>query len=211
MKYSIGIFSLLLLSQTAFAEESQTQAIEAKPVEAQIIESETDAISQSAEQPTSTQNQVMMEEQSGFSRGSVVRSAFTREVEEREPTENLQKLTNENGEVKFFTELRDMNGQTATHRWEYDGKVVAEISFDVKGPRWRVWSSKSLVPQWTGDWKVSVVNGAGEVISEKKFSYDVAAAPESSPESTATEATPAANSEVSPAMNAPTSEHNNMQ
>ncbi|MCW8901422.1 MAG: DUF2914 domain-containing protein [Gammaproteobacteria bacterium] len=176
MKNTIGIITLLLISQSGFAEEIETNAIDANQVETQLIESDAAAI-ETAPASMSTDSSAAMEEQSGFSRGSVVRSAFTRDVDQREPTENLQNLTNENGEVKFFTELRDMSGQTAVHRWEYDGKVVAEIEFNVKGPRWRVWSSKSLVPQWTGDWKVSVINGAGEVISEKNLSYDVATAP----------------------------------
>lgn len=198
MKNTIGIITLLLVSQSGFAEENQTNAIDTNQVEPQVIESDAAVIEQA---PTET---VAMKEKSGFSRGSVVRSAFTRGVEEREPTEDLQKLTNENGQVKFFTELRDMSGQTATHRWEYDGKVVAEVAFDVKGPRWRVWSSKSLIPQWTGDWKVSVINGAGEVISEKKLSYDVAAASESTPAE-------AANTEASPATTEPTVTEDKMQ
>ena len=174
MKNTIGIISLLLISQSIFAEETQTN-----PATSQLIESDAAVVETT---PAAAPAKQEMKEQSGFSRGSVVRSAFTRTIDEREPTENLENLTNENGQVKFFTELRDMSGQTAIHRWEYDGKIVAEIEFNVKGPRWRVWSSKSLIPQWTGDWKVSVVNGAGEVISEKNLSYDIAtAAPETAP------------------------------
>lgn len=169
MKNTIGIISLLLISHSIYAEEIQATQ-QTMPAETQLIESEASAIEATPAESTP------MAEQSGFSRGSVVRSAFTTEIAEREPTENLQNLTNENGKVMFFTELRDMSGQTAMHRWEYDGKVVAEIEFNVKGPRWRVWSSKSLIPQWTGDWKVSVINGAGDVISEKNLSYEVATA-----------------------------------
>ena len=71
----------------------------------------------------------------------------------------------------YFTELRDMSGQTAIHRWEYDGKVVTEVKFNVRGPRWRVWSSKAFTPGWAGEWKVSVLNGAGEIISEDQVNY----------------------------------------
>ena len=176
MKNTIGVITLLLISQSIFAEEMQIQQIESNQSEVKLLESDAAVIEAAPVDSTP-----VMKEQSGFSRGSVVRSAFTREIAEREPTENLQKLSNENGEVKFFTELRDMSGQTAIHRWEYDGEVVAEVEFNVKGPRWRVWSSKSLVPQWTGNWKVSVVNGAGDVISEKKLIVDVAAAPITAP------------------------------
>ena len=183
--------TLLVMSQSIFAEEIATQAVEEKQTETNLIESDA-AVVDAAPTAAAASEEVIKKEQSGFSRGSVVRSAFTREIDEREPMENLQNLTNDNGQVKFFTELRDMSGQTAIHRWEYDGKVVAEIEFNVKGPRWRVWSSKSFVPQWTGDWKVSVVNAAGEVISEKNLSYDVATAPIAAPDTApATTTTPA--------------------
>ena len=191
MKNTIGIITLLLISQSIFAEEAQTN-----PAATQQIESDAAAVEATPATETAAPAATVMEEQSGFSRGSVVRSAFTRTIDEREPTEDLQNLTNENGHVKFFTELRDMSGQTAIHRWEFEGKVVAEVEFNVKGPRWRVWSSKSFVPQWTGDWKVSVVNGAGEVISEKNLSYDMAAAAPAEttpPAASESDATPAAN------------------
>ena len=175
----MGIITLLAISQIAFAETQSTNM-----TDTQIVESDVPA--EASAGTSATTASVAMKEQSGFSRGSVVRSAFTRDIAEREPTENLQNLTNENGQVKFFTELRDMSGQTAIHRWEYEGKVVAEIEFNVKGPRWRVWSSKSFVPQWTGDWKVSVINGAGEVISEKNLSYDIASAPIATPAAAST-------------------------
>ena len=116
-----------------------------------------------------------MTEQAGFSTGSVTRAAFTSSVENREPTDNLEAVDSEQNQLYFFTELRDMSGHTAKHRWEYNGEVMAEVEFNIKGPRWRVWSSKSFVPGWTGNWKVSVVNGAGDVISEKTFVYETAA------------------------------------
>ncbi len=110
MKNTIGIITLLLVSQSIFAEE----------VESQLIESDAAVIEPApASSLTSTEAAATMTEQSGFSRGSVVRSAFTRDIEQREPTEDLQNLTNENTQVKFFTELRDMSGQTVIHRWEY--------------------------------------------------------------------------------------------
>jgi hypothetical protein len=175
MKNTIGIIALLLVSQSLFADDMNTKQTETKPMKSETATEIT---------PVTSEPAMAMKEQSGFSRGSVVRSAFTTEINDREPAENLQSLTNDNGQVKFFTELRDMSGQTAIHRWEYDGKVVAEIAFDVKGPRWRVWSSKSLVPAWTGEWKVSVINAAGEVISEKNLSYDIATAPIATPSTT---------------------------
>lgn len=110
-------------------------------------------------------------EQSGFSRGSVMRSVFTNGIESREPVDNMQDVGNTTNKITYFTELRDMSGQTAKHRWEYNGSTMAEVEFNVGGPRWRVWSSKAFIPQWEGEWKVSVLNAAGEVISEELINY----------------------------------------
>ena len=128
----------------------------------------------------------------GFSRGSVIRSIFTSAIEDREPVDQVKELANNNDKIIYYTELRDMAGQIAKHRWEYNGKVMAEVEFNVKGQRWRVWSSKSFVPQWTGEWKVSVLNGANEVISEDILNYNAV-----------TEATEMAPLEAVPATNSP--------
>lgn len=158
----LGI-SLALLTSPILAAEASDSAV-----------STATAIEQEATAPETTAATTTTAEQSGFSRGSVVRSAFTTAIEEREPANDLKTISNDEGKVFYYTELRDMSGQTATHRWEYNGEVKAEIKFNVRGPRWRVWSSKSFVPGWTGDWKVSVINGADEVISEDMFSYAAA-------------------------------------
>ena len=111
------------------------------------------------------------EEMTGFSRGTVARSIFTTLIDNREPVDKVKQVPTNTSDVFYYTELRDMAGQTAKHRWEYKGKVVAEVDFKVRGPRWRVWSKKSFQPGWAGDWKVSVLNGANEVISEEMIAY----------------------------------------
>jgi hypothetical protein len=101
----------------------------------------------------------------------VARSAFTTQVQDREPVDQVGQLTNDNGQVYFFTEIQDMNGHTITHRWEQDGEVKAEVSFNIGGDRWRVWSSKTLQSDWLGEWKVSVVDEGGNVLAQESFAY----------------------------------------
>jgi len=48
---------------------------------------------------------------------------------------------------------------------------MAEVPFDVRGRRWRVWSSKKLQPDWIGNWTVSVVKQDGEVLAAESFTY----------------------------------------
>ncbi len=113
----------------------------------------------------------------GFSRGVVERAVFTTDIVEREPADEIATLDPTHNQVYFFTELRDMSGHTAVHRWEYDGEVIAEVDFNVRAPRWRVWSSKKLDPSKTGTWTVSVINTTGDVLKSTTFTYgDLASA-----------------------------------
>lgn len=101
----------------------------------------------------------------------VARAVFTSEIQNREPTDTITSLSNDRNKIYFFSELTGLGGQIVTHRWEYQGKTMAEIKFNVGGPRWRVWSSKTLLPQWTGEWRVSIIDGSGNKIAEETFNY----------------------------------------
>lgn len=101
----------------------------------------------------------------------VARATLTTGVRDREPVNSISALSNDNSTVYYFTEIRDMAGETVTHRWEYNGEIMAEIAFYIGGPRWRVYSSKNLVPTWLGDWKVSVVDSSGSPLSVNTFLY----------------------------------------
>jgi hypothetical protein len=103
--------------------------------------------------------------------GYVKRAIFTTAVKNHEPTNNIRKLRNNQQKIYYFTDLRGMQGQKVKHRWIYKGKVMAEVAFKVKGPRWRVYSSKRLDRGWLGDWTVLTVDRRGRTLSRKSFSY----------------------------------------
>jgi hypothetical protein len=128
--------------------------------------------------------------------GSVARAIVTTGVAEREPVNDLERVLAGNEKVLFFTELRDMEGQTVKHRWSHGDEALAEVEFNVGGPRWRVWSSKNLIPEWAGEWAVAVVDAEGNVLSEKRFEFAAdgmaAKAPTAEEESAEEVASPAA-------------------
>lgn len=110
------------------------------------------------------------------STGTVTRAQFTSAIQDREPTDKVSNLLNDKSRIYFFTEIKDAPNQKITHRWEHDGKVVHEMSFDVGSNRWRVYSNKTLDPQQTGEWKVSVVDEAGSTLGASTFTYEAAQA-----------------------------------
>lgn len=106
--------------------------------------------------------------------GEVVRALFTSAVTEREPVDSILTLGNDESHVYCFTELRGFTGRRVTHRWEYEGQLMAEVAFDVGGWRWRVWSRKNLRPEWRGQWRVSVLDDHGRVLLTRELTYEPA-------------------------------------
>jgi hypothetical protein len=101
----------------------------------------------------------------------VSRAQFTTAVLDREPIDELSTINPDAEKVFFFTELRNMDGATVTHRWSLNGSVMAEVSFNVRASRWRVYSNKALLPEWRGDWVVDIVDDKGAVITSRTVRY----------------------------------------
>jgi hypothetical protein len=91
----------------------------------------------------------------------VARAQFTTEIDNREPIDQVVKVDGQATKIYFFTDLRNLRGRTVTHRWEFEGEVVSEVKFNVGGPRWRVYSMKSLIPGQSGKWTVFVIDESG--------------------------------------------------
>jgi hypothetical protein len=110
----------------------------------------------------------------------VARAVFARSIALREPQDVLSSLDPDAQEIFFFSELLGMEGQTVRHRWELDGEVMAEVAFEVGGSRWRVYSSKRLLPGQSGSWTVSVVDGSGKLLRSETLSRALASSEPSS-------------------------------
>jgi len=130
---------------------------------------------------------------------AVARGTFATAVDQREPVDSITSLESDQSRVYYFTELVGINGRRVTHRWEYQGEVVAEVPIEIGAARWRAYSSKNLLASQLGEWTVSVVDESGHVVHTNSFVYEEAApapdiaAPVATPEETA----------VSPAAPAP--------
>ncbi|MES9988487.1 MAG: DUF2914 domain-containing protein [Candidatus Thiodiazotropha endolucinida] len=101
----------------------------------------------------------------------VARAQFTTAVVDREPVDQVVKLDARVTRIFFFTDLRNLQGRTVTHRWEFDGQIASEVDFEVGGPRWRVYSAKSLNPGESGKWTVFVVDESGWPLHASIFEH----------------------------------------
>lgn len=103
----------------------------------------------------------------------VVRALLTSAIEDREPVDRLApSIRVSDGRIErilFFSEVRDLAGQTLSHRWERQGQTMADVSFAIGSRSWRMHSSKRVTPAMTGAWRVVVVDGSGAELASVPF------------------------------------------
>ena len=102
---------------------------------------------------------------------NISNAVFALNIEDRVPINIVEEAGNSLGKIYFFTNIRNLEGERITHRWIYKDEVMADVSFEINGPRWRVWSSKNLWYTWLGEWKVQVLRMDGSLLYEKIFNY----------------------------------------
>ncbi len=56
-----------------------------------------------------------------------------------------------------------------TFVWYHLGRTMARVSLPVRSGDYRTWSSKNIMPAWTGSWEVKVLDPMGQVVGETSF------------------------------------------
>ena len=91
-------------------------------------------------------------------------------VEERQPVGADTAFAKTVGQLYCFTKVSGGSDTTAvSHIWYYNGEEMAKVDLSIKGKTWRTWSSKRIVEDWVGKWKVDVVSESGTVLKSQEF------------------------------------------
>jgi len=73
-------------------------------------------------------------------------------------------------QLSCFTRLTNPADMAqVSHVWFYKDKQMTKVDLGVKGKTWRTWSTKTISPEWKGDWRVEVQDSAGSVLSTVSF------------------------------------------
>ncbi len=95
---------------------------------------------------------------------------FCTSVEDREPVGADTTFLSTVEVVYCFTRLASsVDTTTIEHVWYYNGEEMARVELNVQAKTWRTWSSKRIVQEWTGKWRVDVVSESGTVLQSKEF------------------------------------------
>jgi len=101
---------------------------------------------------------------------SVGRMMFCRSIKDREPQEPANTFPNTIEKVYCFTAILNAGAEThVVHKWYYQDKLMAEVRLKAKGEYWRTWSSKQMLQEWRGTWRVDVVSADGKILKSASF------------------------------------------
>ncbi len=79
----------------------------------------------------------------------------------------------EGGQVYCLTRIANMAAPaTVFHVWYHEGKTKARVELNVGSATWRTWSSKRILPAWTGNWEVKVLDADGMVLASAGFTVE---------------------------------------
>jgi hypothetical protein len=74
------------------------------------------------------------------------------------------------GRVYCWTLIAGAEGDTTVHHvWIWGDQEMADMELRLGGSPWRTWSSKAIMPEWSGDWRVEVRDASGNVIETVRF------------------------------------------
>ena len=91
-------------------------------------------------------------------------------VENRLPQGVGQEFPATVGTHYCFTAVGGAKTETSnSHTWYYQDKRVAAVVLPVRSILWRTWSSKTIIPEWRGDWKIEVTTEDGILLTTIPF------------------------------------------
>jgi len=58
---------------------------------------------------------------------------------------------------------------SVTHVWYFGDREMGRVELPVRASTWRTWSSKKILPEWQGVWRVDILSPAGDVLKSATF------------------------------------------
>ncbi len=81
-------------------------------------------------------------------------------VENRNPWGIRQLFPSNIGTLYCFTHITNIPSEgTIHHIWYFGNVEIARVDLSISPPQWRTWSSKIILPEMKGIWRVEVVYG----------------------------------------------------
>lgn len=97
-----------------------------------------------------------------------VELAVARDVQDREPVGESDSFPADVGQVYAWVQVLNGAGQAIQVVWTH-GEETFNVPLEIGGSPWRTWSSKTIPPEWAGDWTVTVTDSDGNELASRSF------------------------------------------
>ena len=89
-------------------------------------------------------------------------------VEDREPVGGAEEFSADVGQVYGWTRVTGASNAIVEHVWRYEDHELV-VPINIGGSPWRVWSTKNIPAEWTGEWTFEVRDASGNVVASTMF------------------------------------------
>lgn len=98
-------------------------------------------------------------------------ASITTQIVKRAPIDSLNTVPADVDKLYCFTRVTGATEDTwITHVWYCEDKELTRVRLPVNSLNWRTWSSKRVMPQWKGSWRVEVLDSDGQTLLIVPFS-----------------------------------------
>lgn len=157
-----GIWAASLYA--ADSVEEQNPALSAATAQGQTEE-------QAVEQPAETKATAPASDEAGAPAENlqVLEASVATDMENRQPVGAAEQFPASVGKLYCYTKIGGGRaGDEIVHKWLKGTETMTEVSLKLGGSPWRVYSSKAILPEWTGKWSVEISQG-GTVLKTVEF------------------------------------------
>ncbi len=104
---------------------------------------------------------------------SVEELVLCKNIENRQPVDAGTAFPDTIKKVYCYTKIIGAQDTTAvSHVWFFNDKEMARVELPVKNKVWRTWSSKAMIKDWAGNWRVDIIDTAGTVLKSQAFTIE---------------------------------------
>lgn len=138
------------------------------------------AVAQDSTEPakTETQTAVTTEAEPEKVSALTVEAKLCTGVVDRVAQGEATKFSSDIGEIYLWCRVIGAKDSThVEHLWYYKGEEKASVKLPINGASWRTWSMKTIMPHWTGQWEVKIVDADWHVLKTLSFTVEQSAPP----------------------------------
>ena len=99
-------------------------------------------------------------------------------IQNRQPVNGAAMFPVDVGRVWCWCKIKDGQGMTIRHIYYHNGNEKAVVELPIHSQLFRTYSSKRIVPENAGQWRVDIVDANGNILKSLDFSIGEATQPE---------------------------------